>query len=80
MVDVKMADQVLDVTGLSRPMPLLKAKQALNKLIVGQILLVKATDPGSVRDFRSFTDLSSNQLLESYEDSGCYYYLILKRD
>ena len=75
-----MADQVLDVTGLSCPMPLLKAKQALNKLKVGQTLLVKATDPGSVRDFRSFTDLSSNKLLESFEDSGCYCYLILKSD
>lgn len=75
-----MADQVLDVTGLRCPMPLLKAKQALNKLGVGQTLLVKATDPGSVRDFKSFTDLSSNQLLESFEDSDCYCYLILKSD
>lgn len=80
MTDVDMADQVLDVTGLNCPMPLLKAKQALNKLEAGQTLLVKATDPGSVRDFKSFADLSTNKLLESFEDSGCYCYLILKSD
>lgn len=80
MTDVDMADQVLDVTGLNCPMPLLKAKQALNKLEAGQTLLVKATDPGSVRDFKSFADLSANRLLESFEDNGCYCYLILKSD
>ncbi|MFD2228910.1 sulfurtransferase TusA family protein [Alkalimarinus sediminis] len=78
--DKKMADQVLDVTGLNCPMPLLKAKQALNKLSAGQTLLVKATDPGSVRDFKSFTELSTHQLLESYEENDCFCYLILKND
>ncbi len=73
-------DVVLDVVGLSCPMPLLKAKQALNKMTAGQQLLVKTTDPGSVRDFKSFTDLSSNQLLENFEEDGCYCYLILKGD
>jgi tRNA 2-thiouridine synthesizing protein A len=78
MTNVGTADLVLDVIGLSCPMPLLKAKQALNKMDAGQTLLVRATDPGSVRDFRSFTSMSSNQLLESYEDNSCYCYLILK--
>ena len=72
-----MTDQVLDVTGLNCPMPLLKAKQALNKLEAGQKLLVRATDPGSVRDFKSFTDLSVNRLLDSYEENGCFHYVIL---
>nr|WP_320109458.1 sulfurtransferase TusA family protein [Alkalimarinus alittae] len=72
------ADQVLDVTGLNCPMPLLKAKQALNIMDAGQTLLVKATDPGSVRDFKSFTDLSANQLLKSVENNNSYCYLILK--
>lgn len=78
--NVNKADHVLDVTGLSCPMPLLKAKQALNKLSVGQTLLVKATDPGSVRDFKSFTDLSAHQLLKTFENDDVYCYLILKSD
>ena len=41
----------LDVTGLSCPMPLLKAKLALNELAPLQILKVVATDPASEKDF-----------------------------
>jgi tRNA 2-thiouridine synthesizing protein A len=76
--DLSEADVQLDATGLSCPMPLLKAKQALNKMSPGARLLVKATDPGSVRDFKSFVGLSSNKLLGSFEEKGSYYYLILK--
>ena len=76
--DLNEADVQLDVTGLNCPMPLLKAKQALNKMTLGRTLLVQATDPGSVRDFRSFVDLSSNELLGSFEEKENYYYLILK--
>jgi tRNA 2-thiouridine synthesizing protein A len=44
----------LDATGLQCPMPLLKAKRALNAMEAGQCLRVLATDRGSVRDFRVF--------------------------
>ena len=44
----------LDVTGLQCPMPLLKAKRALNVMAPGERLRVLATDQGSVRDFRVF--------------------------
>jgi len=76
--DLNDADVQLDATGLNCPMPLLKAKQALNKMSPGARLLVTATDPGSVRDFKSFVDLSSNKLLGSFEEKENYYYLILK--
>jgi len=71
--------QELDVRGLSCPLPLLKAKQALNKLKPGQYLRVYATDSGSVRDFKSFTDLSGHSLLESNEIDGYYSYLLRKK-
>ena len=44
-------------------MPLLKAKQALNRMDAGQILEVIATDQGSVRDFQVFATQSGNELL-----------------
>ena len=40
-------DKSLDAVGLTCPLPLLKAKQALNKLQSGQVLSVVCTDPGS---------------------------------
>jgi TusA-related sulfurtransferase len=75
-----MSDPIeLDATGLECPMPLLKAKRALNGMAVGEQLRVRATDQGSVRDFRVFAEQSGNRLLASdATDDGVYIYLIEK--
>ena len=73
------APTLLDVTGLQCPMPLLKAKKALNELPGGALLRVLATDPGSVRDFEVFAKQSGNTLLESTAASGRFSYLIRKK-
>ena len=70
---------VLDATGLSCPMPLLKAKQMLNNLTGGALLRVIATDPGSVRDFEVFARQSGNVLLESTSRDGRFEYLLRKK-
>ena len=72
-------DQDLDASGLACPLPLLKAKQALNGMESGQQLGVTCTDPGSVRDFEVFCKQSGNVLLQASEDHGSYYYLIRKK-
>lgn len=72
-------DTSLDLQGLMCPMPLLKAKQALNDMSAHQVLHVLATDPGSKRDFEVFTQQSGNTLLESAEDNGVFSYLIRKK-
>ncbi|KAA0875125.1 sulfurtransferase TusA family protein [Nitrincola tapanii] len=69
-------DQLLDASGLNCPLPLLKAKQALNRLQPGQVLKVIATDAGSVRDFQAFTDQSDHELLESFRDAERFIYVI----
>lgn len=69
----------LDACGLQCPMPLLKAKRALNALAGGERLRVVATDPGSVRDFEVFAAQSGNRLLESREEDGRYHYLLEKK-
>jgi len=71
-------DQCLDTSGLDCPMPLLKAKQCLNKMVVGECLQVIATDAGSVRDFKSFADLSGHRLMESRVEDGRYIYVLQK--
>lgn len=68
----------VDARGLACPMPLLKAKRALNAMRVGQRLRVLATDQGSVRDFRVFAEQSGHLLLDSDETDGVYSYLIEK--
>ena len=73
-------EALLDASGLTCPMPLLKAKKALNGLQPGMLLRVVATDPGSVRDFEVFSAQSGHALLESRQEDGSYFYLLKKKD
>ena len=68
----------VDARGLECPMPLLKAKRALNSMSAGEVLRVLATDKGSVRDFRVFTEQSGHVLLSSEESEGVYTHLLRK--
>lgn len=69
----------VDACGLDCPMPLLKAKRALNALDSGQRLRVLATDSGSRRDFQVFAEQSGHLLLDSAENNGVFSYLLEKR-
>ncbi|QQD16886.1 sulfurtransferase TusA family protein [Spongiibacter nanhainus] len=71
--------QRLDASGLDCPLPLLKAKQALNRMQSGERLEVVATDPGSQRDFDAFCRQSGNILHLSEHDAQQYRYIIEKR-
>lgn len=68
----------VDARGLNCPLPLLKAKQALNALQSGDELCVLATDAGSVRDFRVFAEQAGHELLESSQQDGVYRYRLRK--
>jgi len=68
----------LDTRGLRCPLPLLKAKQALRDMTVGQVLRVLATDAGSVRDFQVYAQLSGQELLAFAELDAVYCYLLKK--
>ena len=73
------ATVTVDARGLTCPMPLLKAKKALNEMTSQQRLLVLATDPGSVRDFEVFSAQSGHRLLESAREGEAYRYLLQKK-
>lgn len=72
-------DIELDLSGLTCPLPLLKTKQALNKMSAGQVIKVTATDPGSQRDFQVFADQSGNLLLDMETEAERFVYWIQKR-
>ena len=71
-------DQELDASGLNCPMPILKAKKALAGMSGGQVLHIIATDPGAVKDFEAFAKQTGNELMESREEGGKFYFLIKK--
>jgi len=69
----------LDARGLDCPLPLLKAKQALNKMPSGEQLRVQATDPGSQRDFQAFARQSGHTLRACDVADGVFIYILQKR-
>jgi len=71
-------DLELDASGLSCPLPLLKAKLALNSLQAAQVLKVIATDPGSERDFEVFVQQSRHTILGFKKEDANYHYWIQK--
>jgi tRNA 2-thiouridine synthesizing protein A len=73
-----MADLELDARGLNCPLPILRAKKALNSMSSGQILHVVATDPGSIKDFEAFARQTGNALIESNEVDGEFLFLVKK--
>ena len=70
--------QELDTRGLNCPLPILKAKKALNELTSGQLLKVVSTDAGSVRDFQAFARQTGNDLVEQ-QTLGTDFIHVLRR-
>ena len=72
--------QVLDVTGLNCPLPVLRAKVALGKMAPGERLTVLATDPYSVMDFEAFCNKTGHRLLAQREQDGVFQFDLERRD
>ncbi len=71
-------DKELDARGLNCPLPILRAKKALNELKSGQVLKIVATDPGSVKDFQAFSKQTGNELL-SHAEANKEFTFYMKR-
>jgi tRNA 2-thiouridine synthesizing protein A len=72
------ADQVLDCSGLSCPMPIIKTKKAIDALQIGQVLEMIATDPGSKSDMDAWTKKTGHALVGSSEEGGKFIFFIRK--
>ena len=71
-------NEELDARGLNCPLPILRAKKAINGLEAGQVLKIIATDPGSVKDFEAFCKQTGNELVSTAEDGGEFTFFIKK--
>jgi len=72
------ADRELNCRGLQCPLPVLYTREALARMTTGEVLLVVATDPGSVVDFQRFSCLKQAELVALREDGGDYIFLLRK--
>ena len=64
-----MSEHLLDVRGLSCPLPVLRANRALRGLRPGERLRVLATDRASVADFQAFCRETGHALI-AFGDEG----------
>ncbi len=72
-------DNELDARGMNCPLPILRARNALTGMHAGQILRIRATDPGSVKDFQAFAKQTGNELLSSVEADAEFNFYIRRK-
>lgn len=74
--DQPMPDRSLDTSGMTCPIPILKAKKALSDMAPGDVLAVVATDPAAPNDFLAFCKATGHSLLVSSNDERQFRFLI----
>lgn len=73
-----MADIVVDAKGLACPMPIVRAKKAMDSLQPGQVMQLETTDKGSMNDFQAWVGQTKNEMVEAMEKDGVFTFLVRK--
>jgi tRNA 2-thiouridine synthesizing protein A len=73
-------DRVLDAKGLKCPLPVIKTRLALNKMAVGEVVTVLATDPASKIDIHHLCNITGNELVAASEEDGVLTYVIRRTE
>jgi TusA-related sulfurtransferase len=71
-------DKTLDCIGLFCPMPILKVREALKPMLVGQTLEMLSDDPASEADMKSWSTRSGHQLVTVEKDGAVFRFLVRK--
>ncbi len=68
----------LDACGLQCPGPIMQVYKKVEELAEGDLLEVKATDPGFKQDIRAWCSNTGNTLLDIKEEEGCFLVTLRK--
>ena len=76
----QMDDEItlVDASGLKCPLPVLKARKALQSLTDGDKLRVISTDPASPLDFKHFCNSKGHSLISVEEQEESFEFVIVK--
>lgn len=69
----------VDASGLTCPLPILRAKKALAQMESGQVLRVITTDRNAIRDFQAFARQTGNVLVAQQETDGRGMHFLRRR-
>src|SRR5690554_183770 len=62
--------KVVDACGLQCPGPVLKLKQSMDEMAVGETLKITASDAGFYKDVQAWANVTGNEVLELSQDGG----------
>ena len=71
-------DKSIDCIGFFCPMPIVKTREALRPMAVGQVLEMVSDDPGSEPDMTSCARRTGNELIEITKNRAVYRFLVRK--
>ena len=75
-LDIKLK---VDASGLSCPLPILRATQGIKSVASGELIEVVATDPGSVKDFDAWSRSTGNVLVEQDSAAGKFRFVLRRK-
>lgn len=73
------ANKEIDTRGLNCPLPILRTKKALTDMQSGQVLKILATDPGSVKDFQTFSRQTGHELVSHAQANKEFTFFMRKK-
>jgi TusA-related sulfurtransferase len=71
-------DRRIDCSGLFCPMPVLKTREAIRDMAVGQVLEMLSDDPGSDPDMKSWARMTGHELVSVSQQGGVFRFLVKK--
>jgi tRNA 2-thiouridine synthesizing protein A len=72
------ADRQLDCVGLFCPLPILKTRDALKGMDLGQTLEMLSDDPASEADMKSWTTRTGHELVAIEKNGSVFRFLVRK--
>ena len=71
-------DRQIDCIGLFCPMPIVKTREAIRELRVGQVLEMFSDDPASDADMKVWAERSGHELIGVSREGAVYRFLVRK--
>jgi TusA-related sulfurtransferase len=71
-------DRSIDCIGLFCPMPIVRTRDAIRGMTVGQVLEMRSDDPGSDPDMKMWAQRSGHDLVEVSREGAVFRFLVRK--
>lgn len=72
------ADRSLDCVGLFCPIPVLKTREVMKDMRLGEVLEMLSDDPGSDPDMKSWAQATGHELVDVSRRGVVYHFFIRK--